>query len=60
VEAVQARIAELREELAAAIAEVESRADPQNLALAAKGLKPKKTDVEVVRVGLVWLPQPGA
>ena len=60
VEAVQARIAELREELAVAIAEVESRADPQNLALAAKGLKPKKTDVEVVRVGLVWLPQPGA
>jgi len=60
VEAVQARIAELQAELAAAIAEVESRSDPQNLALAAKGLKPKKTDVEVVRVGLVWLPRPGA
>lgn len=60
VEAVQARIAELDAELAAAIAEVESRSDPRNLALAAKGLKPKKTDVEVVRVGLAWLPQPDA
>ncbi len=60
VEAVQARIAELEAELAAAIAEVESRSDPQSLTLAAKGLKPKKADVEVVRVGLVWLPQPGA
>ena len=60
VDAVQARRAELDAELATAIAEVESRSDPQNLALAAKGLKPKKTDVELVRVGLVWLPQPGA
>lgn len=60
VEAVQARMAELDAELAAAIAEVESRSDPQSLALATKGLKPKKTDVEVVRVGLVWLPQPDA
>ena len=60
VEAVQARIAELNAELEVAVAEVERRTDPQAIALTAKGLKPKKTDVEVVRVGLVWLPQPDA
>ncbi|MBP9144500.1 MAG: ATP-binding protein [Thermoanaerobaculia bacterium] len=60
VEAVQARIAELEAELAAAVAEVEQRTDPRTLALTAKTLKPKKADVELVRVGLVWLPQPRA
>ena len=60
VETVQARIAELDAELAAAVAEVEQRTDPQTLDLIAKALKPRKADVEVVRVGLVWLPQPGS
>ena len=60
VEAVQARLAELDAELAAAVAEVEQRTDPRTIALTARALKPKKTDVELVRVGLVWLPQPAA
>ena len=61
VETVQARIAELDAELAAAVAEVEQRTDPQAARdLTAKALKPKKADVEVVRVGLVWLPQSGS
>ena len=60
VESVQARIAELDAELAAAVSEVERRTDPQAIALTSKTLKPKKADVELVRVGLVWLPQPGA
>ncbi|MEO8196064.1 MAG: ATP-binding protein [Thermoanaerobaculia bacterium] len=60
VEAVQARIADLNAELGAAIAEVEQRADPQAIALTARALKPKKADVELLRVGLVWLPLTGA
>ncbi len=60
VETVQARIAELDAELAAVVAEVEQRTDPQALPLTSKALKPRKADVEVLRVGLVWLPQPGS
>jgi len=58
VEGVQARVAELEAELAQAVTEVEQRSDPQALPLTAKALRPKKADVEVVRVGLVWLPHP--
>ncbi|MEO7795474.1 MAG: ATP-binding protein, partial [Thermoanaerobaculia bacterium] len=57
VETVQTRVAELNSELAAAVAAVEARSDPQALPLTAKALKPKKADVEIVRVGLIWLPQ---
>ena len=60
VEVVQARIVELDAELKAAVAEVEQRTDPRTIALTSRALKPKKTDVELVRVGLVWLPQPPA
>jgi hypothetical protein len=60
VETVQARIAELDDELAAAVAEVEKRTDPQALPLTSKALKPRKADVEVLRVGLIWLPQPSS
>jgi len=56
VDAVQARIAELNAELSAAVAEVEERGDPRSIALTTRALKPKKTDVELIRVGLVWLP----
>jgi hypothetical protein len=60
VETVQARIAELDDELAAAVAEVEKRTDPQALPLTSRALKPRKADVEVLRVGLIWLPQPSS
>ncbi len=58
VEAVGARIAELDADLAAAVAEVERRTDPQAIVLTSKVLKPRKADIELTRVGLVWLPQP--
>ena len=60
VEAVQSRIAELQADFAAAVSEVEQRTDPLRIALTTKALKPRKTDVELLRVGLVWLPRPPA
>ncbi|MEO8277717.1 MAG: DUF87 domain-containing protein [Thermoanaerobaculia bacterium] len=60
VEALQQQITDLNAELAGAVADLERRSDPHTLELVAKTLRAKKADVELVRVGLVWLPsEPG-
>jgi hypothetical protein len=56
VEALEARAAELNAELAAAVSAIEQRSDPRSMALTTRALKAKRAGVEVVRMGLVWLP----
>ena len=56
VEALQQQLADLNAEAEAAIAELQSRADPLNERLDTIAIKAKKTNVSVQLVALVWAP----
>ena len=57
VESVNQQIAALNGQLAAEVQGLESRLDPQAAALETVSLKPKKSDVEVRLLTLVWAPK---
>jgi DNA helicase HerA-like ATPase len=59
VEAIQADIAEMEEEMKAEIAELSASFDPSALELETETLKPTRTNVGVEEVALLWLPYDG-
>ncbi len=56
VEQVDARIADLNRELETTIASLDTRLDAQNLALRELAIAPRKTDIAVGKVLLLWTP----
>jgi len=56
VEAVRAQIAAIDQELEAEVARLESEFDPQAIVLERTALKPRKADIEVEDLALVWCP----
>jgi hypothetical protein len=56
VEAVRAQIAAINQELEAEVARLESEFDPQAIVLERTALKPRKADIEVEDLALVWCP----
>jgi hypothetical protein len=58
--ALQQQIAALEEELQAELAARAASTDPLSEALETVALRPKKADITVRRVGLVWLPYRGS
>jgi hypothetical protein len=59
LEALVEKKSELAAEIEAAIGEVEARIDPASEVLEPVELGPRKTDVEVRRVVLAWIPTTG-
>ncbi|HXC59392.1 MAG TPA: hypothetical protein VN645_08745 [Steroidobacteraceae bacterium] len=53
---IETRLAELNKECEAAIAALESSLDPQSLALQSVNVAPRKTDIAVGKVLLLWTP----
>ena len=56
VDAIQEQLAQLEEEFKAQTAALQARLDPQNEALEVVEIKPKRTDISVQLVSLVWAP----
>ena len=56
LEADRAKLAELERELEQELAAVEADVDPTKLALTETSIKPRKTDLRVSGVWLVWMP----
>jgi hypothetical protein len=59
VEAVQQQIQDLDGELQSELAASEAAADPATEKLETVSLRPKKSDITVRRVALVWIPDAG-
>jgi hypothetical protein len=59
VEAVQAQIQEVDAQIESELAAVRTAQDPATEKLETLTLRPRKTDVTVRRVALVWVPEPG-
>ena len=55
-EVVQQRMQELNAALESEIAKLQERFDPESIGLEEIQLQPKKTDISVTRVALVWQP----
>lgn len=56
VEALREKLAALETEVQADLAEVAARFDPSSIELETQTVKPRKSDVQVRRVVLAWLP----
>ena len=56
VEQIDQRIADLDKELAASIAALDTRLDAQNIALRELSVAPRKSDIAVGKVLLLWTP----
>ncbi len=56
VQAVQGRIAEMNAELESEIARLEAEFDPVSIRIEATPVRPKKTDLQVEDLALVWCP----
>jgi hypothetical protein len=56
MQAVQARIAEMNAELEGEIARIEADFDPASIRIETAPVRPKKTDIEVEDLALVWCP----
>lgn len=59
VEALDAELAALHQQIEKDAAEITASYDPANLKLATEILKPARTDVKIERVALLWLPFDG-
>ncbi len=56
LESIQQRRAAMQSELDAATGAIDQKYDPKQLALAECPIHPRKTDIAVSKVALVWLP----